>query len=231
MKKSTVFLALLAALGSAGTAVAAEEEGRTLRDRIKSVTSRLYLKSGRLELTVFPMTSLSLNDAFYQKLGGGLGVGYYFTESLGVQLLATYSLNLETSNASYYGRKDEYIPFAGKRSILVGADFVWAPLYGKVNLASEYVMHFDTYLMGGIGLLGAEQTSEAGSSSFGFAASVGLGLRFFFTRMIALKLELKDYLVFNDTVSFRNQERGDVQQQLLFNLGLCLFLLEGDVEE
>jgi outer membrane beta-barrel protein len=228
MLKKITWLALVVALAGVRP-VSAEEEGRTLKDRIKSVSNKMHMKSGRVELTLLPMTSMSLNDAFYQKFGGGLGLTYHFTEGLSAGLTATYSLNLETANASYFGAKDESIPFAGKRNFLVGLDVMWAPVYGKVSLAAEWILHFDTYIMAGVGLVGGEQAGD--ELSFGFAGSFGLGLRFFITRMFAFRLELKDYMVFNDTVTFGTQEKSDVQHQMVFNLGLSMFFLEGDVEE
>ena len=88
MLKKLTFLAVVLALLGSRPILAQEEEGRTLRDRIKSVTSKLYVKSGRLELTLLPMTSFSLNDAFYQKFGAGLGLTYHFTESLSAGLIS-----------------------------------------------------------------------------------------------------------------------------------------------
>ena len=69
------------------------------------------------------------------------------------------------------------------------------------------------------------------SSSIGFAGAIGLGVRLFFNRTFALKLEIKDYMVFTDKVSFGDQEKSDVQHQLLLNVGLSIFFLEGDKEE
>lgn len=227
LRKLTPVLVLWLALS--GPSAAAEEDGRTLKERIQSVSNRLYGKSGRLELTLYPMTSLSLNDAFYQKFGGGLGLAYHFSESLSASLFGTYNLSLETSNASYYGHKEEYVPFAGKRTFLGGLDFMWAPLYGKVSLAAEWIMHFDTYILAGIGFIGNEQAAD--KTSFGFSGAFGLGARFFFTPMVALRLEVKDYVVFNDEVTFKTQSKTGVQQQLLFNIGLSLFFLDGDAED
>lgn len=211
----------------------AEEQGRTLKDRVKSVSNKLYVKSGRLELTILPLTSISLNDAFYQKFGGGLGLAYHFSESLSLGFTGTYNLNVEVSNASYFGRKDESTPSAGKRNFLVGLNLMWAPVYGKVNLASEWVMHFDTYLSGGLGAIGSVQVDD--STNFGFAASFGLGIRLFISRMFAIRAELLDYMVFNDKVTFGSadfsKERSDFQHQLMFNLGLSMFFLDGDAED
>ncbi len=231
MRKEITLLAVAVAMSGALTAQAGEED-RTLRKRIKSVSSKMYVKSGRLELTLLPMTSMSLNDAFYQKFGGGLGIAYHFTESLSLGIVGTWSLNFPTSNAGLYGSQNEEIPFAGKRNLLVGLDLMWAPLYGKVSLAAEWIMHFDTYITGGIGAVGGWQLDQVrDEQSFGLAASFGLGVRLFASRTFAIKAELKDYVVFNDTVTFEGQEISDVQHQLLFNLGLCVFFLQGDTEE
>ena len=216
---------------AAGPALAAEQQGRSLKERIPSVTRRLFTKSGRLELTFYPMTSISLNDAFYQKFGGGLGLSYHFSDAFSAQAMVTYSLNLQADNASTFTISPDVqskIPYAGKRTVLGGVDFCWAPVYGKVNLASEAVLHFDTYLLGGFGLVGGEQVE---GSSFGFGLNVGVGFHLFFTPMLALKAELKDFMIFTDKVSFGEVEKSDVQHQLLFNLGLSLFFLEGDRED
>jgi outer membrane beta-barrel protein len=208
----------------------AGQEGKSLKDRIKSVVNRKYAKHSRLELTVYPMTSMSINDAFYQKFGGGLGLGYHFNESFGLQLMGTYSLNRNTSYASYYGSNEATtVPWSGKRKILVGADLCWAPVYGKVNLAAEFVMHFDTYIIAGVTAISGEQESD---SSFAFGAAFGIGMHFFMTRSFALKLEIRDHVLFNDQVSYSGLDPvNDVQHQLIFNIGLSIFFLEGSQEE
>jgi outer membrane beta-barrel protein len=229
MQHRLIHLALLCALLAPSSGRAQEEEARTLRERIKSVSGKLFVKSGRLELTLLPMTSISLNDAFYQKLGGGLQFDYHFSENWGLGLTATYSYNLPSENASYYGRKVESIPYAGKRTFLVSVEGMWAPLYGKVSVASEWTLHFDTYLILGLGAVGSERVD--GDMSVGFAGTVVLGARLFFLRWLALRLEFRDYLVFNDSVTFGEQERSDVQNQLMVNIGLSFFFLQGDSED
>ncbi len=233
MLRKLSLLAVVLGLLVTGPASAQDEAGRTLRDRIKSVTSKMYVKSGRLELTLLPFTSFSLNDAFYQKFGAGLGLTYHFTETLSAGLLGTYSLSTELSNASYFGRGDESIPAAGKRNFLAGLEANWAPLYGKVSLAAEYVMHFDTYITAGLAGLGNQYTKTSGDDSVnvGVAFSVGFGVRFFISRMFAIRAELKDYMIFNDKVSFGRQEKTGFQQQMMFNLGLSMFFLDGDEED
>jgi outer membrane beta-barrel protein len=233
VKKLQLLTILLLTTALSASALA-EEETRTLKDRIRSVSNLLYSKSGRMELTVYPATSMSINDAFYQKFGIGLGLGYHINNAFALQVMGTYSLNMESGYAAYHGSNpDTDVPYAGKRNILIGADFCWAPVYGKVSLAAEWILHFDTYLMGGIGGIGGDQVED---SSFGIAGTFGLGVRLFFNRTFALKLEIKDYVLFNDKVSWgtppnETVKEGDVQHQLLFNLGLSIFFLEGRAED
>lgn len=207
-------------------------QGRSLKDRIRAVSNRLYIKDGRMEVTLFPLTSVSLNDAFYQKYGGGLGLAYHMSESLSLQLRGTYSLNVKSGLSAYFGSSpgDTVIPYAGKRKILAAADFCWAPIYGKISLASDLVWHFDTYLLAGAGGVQGEHIKD--SQKFSFGAEIGIGAHVFFTRSIAMKLELVDLVLFTDKVTFApSYEKSDVQHQLLFNLGFSFFFLEGDTEE
>ncbi|HOX46372.1 MAG TPA: outer membrane beta-barrel domain-containing protein [Myxococcota bacterium] len=206
-----------------------EEESGSLRDRIKGVSGKLYLKSGRLELTLLPLTSISLNDAFYQKLGGGLQLAYHFSDAWALGLTGTYSLNLDSGNANYYGRQAEDIPYAGKRNFLFSLEGMWAPLYGKISVAAEWTLHYDTYILLGLGGIGGDQTG--GDLSFGVAGTVGLGARLFFLDWLALRLEFRDYLLFNDKVSYDKTEKTDVQNQLMINIGLSFFVLDADPEE
>ncbi len=65
-------LALAAALVSVGAAfpAAAQSKADAFAGKIPPISGQLYRKAGRFELT--PTVNLSLNDAFYDKLFGGL---------------------------------------------------------------------------------------------------------------------------------------------------------------
>ena len=53
------------------------------QDRIKSVQRISFLKKGRFELT--PLFAVSLNDAFYQKMGGGASAAFHIADSLALR--------------------------------------------------------------------------------------------------------------------------------------------------
>ena len=67
-----------AAVASSGGALFGERDV-ALGDRVKAVQRKGFLKRGRFE--VAPILALSVNDAFYQKVGGGLRLAYSLQDS------------------------------------------------------------------------------------------------------------------------------------------------------
>ncbi len=171
---------------------------------------------------IFPLTSISLNDAFYEKLGFGAGLAYHISEAFAIQAIGTYTfdkLNIKTSNTSLFTTDNKgtmHLPYSGKRTWLADIDLTWAPIYGKINVASESVMHFDTYLLVGFGAIGGELADK--KTNVGLAATFGLGIRLFFTRDLALKAELKDFMIFNDEVTIREGQSSSSHFQHQLNV-------------
>lgn len=101
----------------------------------------------------------------------------------------------------------------------LGATFAarWAPVYGKINLIGESVLNFDFYFTGGLGILTLNEyraTSndpciDAGGVDcevieLGQATPVpvvpvnlGVGMDFFLTGSLALKLDARNYFYFD----------------------------------
>jgi outer membrane beta-barrel protein len=229
-------LAALAALACATVpraAAAQSSKADAFAGKIPPVSGQLYRKTGRFEVTA--TGNISLNDAFFTKYFGGVKAGYHFTESLSTALHAAGGAAVQTSSAvrcSTAGCEDatdvmlRQVP--GKIRWLVGAEAAWAPVYGKLNLFSEQVAHFDLSVFAGPDLIAYDEvlSSAAASSAPGVATSVGghvgLGVRLFFTPSIAARLEVKDYLY---AVKVPNAGSGsDLQNQLFAELGVSFFL-------
>src|SRR6266508_1305252 len=88
----------------------------------------------------------------------------------------------------------------GRIRWLVGAEAAWSPVYGKLNVVSEQVAHFDVSVLAGPDLIAYDEVlaKDDALSSPGIATTVGghvgLGVRLIFTESIAARLEVKDYL-------------------------------------
>jgi outer membrane beta-barrel protein len=202
--------------------------------KIPPVSGQLYQKAGRFEVT--GTGNLSLNDAFFTKYFGGLKVGYHFTESLSAAVHGAAGAAVKSNSAvrcTTAGCSDandlmlRQVP--GRIRWLAGAEAAWSPVYGKLNVVSEQVAHFDLSVFAGPDLIAYDEvlsSAAAGSGAPGMATSigghVGLGVRLFFTRSLAARLEVKDYVY---AVKVPNAGAGsDLQNQLFAELGISYFL-------
>lgn len=205
-----------------------------LDERIKPVTGFLFLKDGRHEVS--PTMQLSLNDAFFTKYVFGLRYAYHITEKWSAGFNAGYALSTSSGAVSRCDargencevpKKEDLLHTPGDIGLLAGVDVSWAPLYGKISVLAEKVLHFDTYVVAGGGVL---QAKLAPADSTEVAAiltpevHLGVGQRYFLGRSVTLRFEVRD-LVYQLDIS----DRSDLQNQLLFSIGLSFFL--GDMPQ
>ena len=201
----------------------AEEEGRRsedgdgpakrkLSDRIKSVQRKVFLKRRRFE--IYPHFGIDLNDAFYAHLVLGGSVGYHVVDSLSFEGRFGYVLDsIEQEPIRFVRQSAGGLPERPPRFELHGElDAIWAPLYGKISLFGEGILHFDTYIAVGGGVF---KTDEGVAPAANFA----IGQRYFITDWLVARIELRDY-IFPDT---RDNE-SDIQNLLLVNLSISTFL-------
>ena len=219
----------------------AQSKSDAFAGKIPPVSAGLYRKADRFEATV--STNLSLNDAFYTKYFLGLKLGYHFTESLSAHAFLAGGLDTKAGSAQvcpsnggcHAASNTEMYQVPGNIRFLSGVEGAWAPIYGKLNIFSERVAHFDLSLIGGVDwidyrkVISSDQATLLGgghppnASTLGLHA--GLGVRVFLSEWIAARLEFRDYVY---RVSVPNwQENGsskrDLQNQLFAELGLSFF--------
>lgn len=204
--------------------------------RILPVSGKLLRKAGRQELS--PSLGLSLGDPFYTKYLVGLRYAYHVGEQWSVGIGGFWA---EGSPSGAVTRCDsrglncrapttsDLVRAPGDFNFLAGIDLSWAPLYGKISVLAERVLHFDTYLVVGGGVL---QTSHMPPSSTRVEeqlaphGSIAVGQRFYLSRSATLRVELRD-LVYPLELQGRTGPETSIQNQLLFTLGLSFFFGQG----
>ena len=175
-----------AAAAAGGTLFGARDVA--LGDRVKAVQRKGVLKRGRFE--VAPLLSLSVNDAFYQKVGGGLRVAYSIQDSFAIAARGSYYTPLRTDNGRV-GR----LAFQSQllTSQLYGQamlDGVWSPIYGKAAFLGDSIVHFDLFLLAGFGAAWSATSDAPRSEGPHPAAEVGGGVRFYPKEWMAFELGL-----------------------------------------
>lgn len=239
---AALLAALLGALLLAWPAPArAQSKSDAFAGKIPPVSAPLYRKAGRFETTL--SGNLSVNDAFYSKYFLGAKLGYHFTESISAGALVMTGLNTKAGSAQvcpsnggcHSASRTQMFQVPGNIKMIAGLEGAWAPVYGKLNIFSERVAHFDLSLIAGadwiqyqkvVSQIDAENLNGGHpplTSTIG--GHVGLGVRVFFSEWIAARLEFRDYLY---RVSVPNwQDSGgakrDLQNQLFTELGVSFF--------
>ncbi|MFZ3228695.1 MAG: outer membrane beta-barrel domain-containing protein [Pseudobdellovibrio sp.] len=116
-----------------------------------SVIQKKYLpKTERFQL--FGGAGMTTNSPWFLNLGVKLGLGYYFTESFGIEVTGLFLSNSEREVSKEIRENNGLQPekFVNTKSYM-GADFVWAPIYGKLSMLNKSIIPFDMYFSAGGG--------------------------------------------------------------------------------
>lgn len=184
---------------------------KTLAERIPSVTHRAFTKAGRVEL--FPALGLSLSDPFYRYVIPSAGIHYYFTESISAGAAVSYYAGVSTP-VNVAGGTALAAPTFNKPNYAAQLELAWSPLYGKISWLAESVMHFDTYLIAGGGVIGPQTGSTI------VTGSVGLGQHYFFNDWIALRAEVREQFY---KMARSSSTASSLQTLLSVSIGLCFY--------
>ncbi len=172
--------ALEAAVGVPG------ERDTALEDRVKAVQRKGFLKRGRLMLTAF--ASPTWNDAFYQKLGLGGRLAYNLRDSFAVAVSGNYYLTSRTDYVKQGVRAFDSQLLQSQPSSSAMLEGVWSPVYGKAAWLGRSIVHFDFYLVGGLGAVWSATSFAPRDEGPHLAAEIGGGFRFYPLSYLALEL-------------------------------------------
>ena len=164
------------------------ERDVALGDKVKAVQRKGFLKRGRFE--VAPVLALSVNDAFYQKVGGGLRLAYSLQDSFALAVRGAYYTPFRTDNvaAGKIGLSSQLLT-----SQLYGQamlDGVWSPVYGKASFLADAIVHFDLYLTAGFGAVWSATSLAPRNEGPHLAGELGGGVRFYPYEWMAFDLGL-----------------------------------------
>ncbi len=188
----------------------------TQEDRVKSVQRKVYLKKGRFELT--PLVSFSINDPYYSKLGASVRGAYYFADTLAVAARMSIMQVLPSDDVSIAKRAFQARIFHSVPQWSAMGDVEWSPLYGKVAFLNS-ILHFDGYLLGGLGAVKTE-TSSLPNRSLQVGADLGLGMRFVAKDFMAVNVALINTSYVDQPLG---SSKGIIQNVMTINAGLSLF--------
>ena len=188
-----------------------EHAGKTLAERIPPVTRRVFVKTGRFQLT--PAVGLSLNDPFFKNYIIQGGLAYHVSEMFAVGLQGEYyasSADVVNVTGGSGSAAFNHPKYAARLEV------IWSPIYGKLNLFAEEVFHFDTFLSAGAGYVGLDTDSSV-------AGTIAIGQHFFVSEWGAIRWDLRDQ-IFSMDVRPGGGSGKHLQNLLTFNVGFAFYL-------
>ncbi len=200
-------------------------------DRVKSVQRKPVLKRMRLEFT--PQGFVTLNDAYYPKMGPGGRLAFFFADSVGLAFRYNQFNVIPSDNVRLAKRQlQSKLPYVHPKHSF-SADLLWSPIYGKVALFNS-IHTFDIYLVGGAGafltqtsddVMGTDAAGKPVQLSKGdgakFSAHLGIGQRFSLNDWFALDVSLTETM-YSDRPD--GGTKSVLQHIVALNFGLSVFL-------
>lgn len=184
--------------GPTGPRDAAPRSTETVEE-IYAVQQIYALRINRVELGA--SYAATLNDQYVSHPGVGVSLNYWWTNVLAVGLNFLWYQGLENeSDLNFFVRRSTRlaVPIT-EYQLGAHLNFTYVPLYGKFMMFNDYIFQWDSYIVGGVGLMRTRPVAVVDPEirQFDFdwrvAFNVGVGIRIFLTRWLAVYGELRDY--------------------------------------
>lgn len=194
------------------------EKDVALGDKVKAVQRKGFLKRGRFE--VAPMFSATVNDAFFQKFGGGLRLAYNLHDSFAIALRGTYYEPYRTDNVreGKLAFGSQLLSSQIERQVMLGG--VWSPVYGKASFLQNHIVHFDLFLAAGFGAVWSSTSGEPRNEGWHVATDFGGGVRFYPKEWMAFEVGLLATLYPDQPIA---SLPATVQKVFVTNVGVSFF--------
>jgi outer membrane beta-barrel protein len=181
----------------------AEAAKKDMKEQMYAVQQIYALRYHRFEIQP-AWNAITMNDQFVSHPGPVVALNYYVTNVLAVGV-----------SGGYYFNSDSEFNFQTRRAARVSVplteyqwqaalNFTYVPMYGKFAGFSDFIFHYDAYVVGGVGAISTRPIAvvDPDNRSFGWdkpklSFNAGLGLRIFFNRRFAGTLEVRDYIFFD----------------------------------
>lgn len=177
---------------------------RPLREEVVAVQQIYALRKGRVEIA--PSFGISMNDPFVSHPALALALNYYVTEVLAIGANILWfdygpAGNLTTDTNFQVGRSFRLVIPITEYQIAASLNFSYVPMYGKFALFREFIVHWDAYVLGGVGAFRTRPVPvvdpDNRSFDWGMRISVvnpGIGFRVYSSRFASIFVELRDYI-------------------------------------
>jgi len=178
--------------------VKVEEIGVLRNEDVRVVQKNLYTKKGHHEIGF--LIAGNPFDVYVNGVMAGADITLNLSEKVGVEFIIQGGYgwgNGHWRDVTFLGTASggqlSSLGSDAARSLVGGnINVVWSPIYAKLAWGTKSVLHFDIYgILGAHGFLAQRLEADAGFRAL-FGPSAGLGIKFFLSPTVALKLDVRD---------------------------------------
>lgn len=195
------------------------EKETEVAEEIYAVQRMQVVRSGRFELA--PSLAFTVNDPYVSHPALAVALNYWVTNVLAIGANFLWYQGIESESDLNFSVRRSTRLAVPITEYQLGAhlNFTYVPIYGKFELFNEAIFQWDSYLIGGVGMMRTRPVAvvDPAVRSFDFdwrvAFNAGMGIRVFVTNYFAIFGELRDYLYLekleNLTVQLGADRAGD----------------------
>lgn len=185
---------------------------------IAVIQRRFLPKTSRFEIS--GAAAATLNDPFFNNIGGVARFGYYFREKYGVEFNYFFLTTAETQVTRDLRQKRGVLTESlVTTKSFYGADFKWSPIYGKVTLFGRRIVPFDLYFSLGGGLTQTDQGSGEPT------IHLGTGQIFALSKSVAFRWDFS-WNFFSAESERDGKKTSDTYDNLFLTVGVSFFFPE-----
>ena len=169
-------------------------------EEIYAVQRMYVLRSGRFELA--PSLAFTVNDPYVSHPALSVGLNYWVTNVLAVGANFLWYQGIESESDLNFSVRRSTRLAVPITEYQLGAhlNFTYVPIYGKFSMFNSSIFQWDSYLVGGVGMMRTRPVAvvDPAVRTFDFdwrvAFNAGIGIRVFVTRFFTIFGELRDYI-------------------------------------
>ena len=176
------------------------EKEKEIAEEIYAVQRMYVLRNGRFELA--PSLASTFNDQYVSHPALAVGLNYWVTNVLAVGASFLWYQGIESESELNFSVRRSARLAVPITEYQLGAhlNFTYVPIYGKFEMFNEAIFQWDSYLVGGVGMMRTRPVAviDPAVRDFTFdwrvAFNAGIGLRVFVTKFFTVFGELRDYM-------------------------------------
>ena len=178
----------------------AEKKEKEVVEEIYAVQRMYVLRNGRFELA--PSLAFAVNDPYTSRTALTAALNYWITNVLAIGANFLWYQGLESESELNFSVRRSARLAVPITEYQLGAhlNFTYVPIYGKFTMFNDAIFQWDSYLVGGVGMMRTRPIAvvDPAVRKFNFdwriSFNVGIGIRVFITKWLSVFAELRDYI-------------------------------------